>query len=571
MIKTRYDLSLVILIFGLFCIIPVVADTWEDYWSPWVTNTSTSSASINWRQATEDASIIAYANESYYSQYKSFDKILLVQNVSNFYHVLLSELEPNTTYKYLVTPSGNPDAFNIRSFRTFPVQGQFTFIVLSDSQKGHTYNLNKRFKYVAEAVAKEQDVLFILHGGDYYGYDYQEGFAMYYHDADTMLANTTIFPTIGNHEYHDPINPNNSPTAAVYYHSSYDMPLNYSFDCANVRFISLNTPDPENSNEDDPHTSAALALSQVPWLRERLNNDMAGTFTIHHNPIWDNNRTTIDDNLSSWESLYHTYNISANFAGHTHNYQRFMVEGIPYFISGNAGGRCADITNLTPIGYQYGATRELGYLKVRVDPANNTASAQEIFVASVQEDDSNETPSVYTHPIIADTISFPLKPPHLSALDFFANQTTGTPPLAVLFTGRSAKTARQWNWSFGDGSTSTQQNPVHVYRGIGRYTVTLQVSSDSETEIIRKPVYVETTGNPNAGPHGMLWITSTPLSASVYVDGINIGTTPLQYGGIRAGIRQLRVAKEGYGTWAGYVQIRQGQMTYVPNVVLHIL
>ena len=57
--------------------------------------------------------------------------------------------------------------------------------------------------------------------------------------------------------------------------------------------------------------------------------------------------------------------------------------------------------------YQYGATRQLGYLKVTVDPENNTATAQEIFVAYVETNDS-ETATVYDPPIIADTVTFPL-------------------------------------------------------------------------------------------------------------------------------------------------------------------
>ncbi|MBI4944760.1 MAG: PKD domain-containing protein, partial [Bacteroidetes bacterium] len=36
-----------------------------------------------------------------------------------------------------------------------------------------------------------------------------------------------------------------------------------------------------------------------------------------------------------------------------------------------------------------------------------------------------------------------------------------------------------WNWSFGDGNTSTMQNPVHSYSTAGTFTVTLAVTSDS--------------------------------------------------------------------------------------------
>jgi gliding motility-associated-like protein len=37
----------------------------------------------------------------------------------------------------------------------------------------------------------------------------------------------------------------------------------------------------------------------------------------------------------------------------------------------------------------------------------------------------------------------------------------------------------QWQWDFGDGNTSTEQNPIHLYSGIGPYQVSLKVSSDS--------------------------------------------------------------------------------------------
>jgi gliding motility-associated-like protein len=51
---------------------------------------------------------------------------------------------------------------------------------------------------------------------------------------------------------------------------------------------------------------------------------------------------------------------------------------------------------------------------------------------------------------------------------------------AINFTDQSAapnSTVTQWAWNFGDGSTSTQQNPSKTYAAPGTYTVTLVVTS----------------------------------------------------------------------------------------------
>lgn len=42
----------------------------------------------------------------------------------------------------------------------------------------------------------------------------------------------------------------------------------------------------------------------------------------------------------------------------------------------------------------------------------------------------------------------------------------------------SVGTITAWNWNFGDGNNSTQQNPGHHYSAVGNYTGTLIVSSD---------------------------------------------------------------------------------------------
>lgn len=60
----------------------------------------------------------------------------------------------------------------------------------------------------------------------------------------------------------------------------------------------------------------------------------------------------------------------------------------------------------------------------------------------------------------------------------FSAATSG---LTATFTDQSTDadgTIKSWSWNFGDGQTSSDQNPVHPYASAGTYTVTLTVTDD---------------------------------------------------------------------------------------------
>lgn len=62
-----------------------------------------------------------------------------------------------------------------------------------------------------------------------------------------------------------------------------------------------------------------------------------------------------------------------------------------------------------------------------------------------------------------------------------ASPTTGEAPLEVHFTGSgtdSDGTVISYSWDFGDGNTSTQQNPVHTYQNAGVYLASLRVTDN---------------------------------------------------------------------------------------------
>jgi hypothetical protein len=79
----------------------------------------------------------------------------------------------------------------------------------------------------------------------------------------------------------------------------------------------------------------------------------------------------------------------------------------------------------------------LGYLKVTVDPEHNTATAQEIFVAQVEQDNS-ETATVYHPSVTFDTITFPLHPgsyPHVALSGLEPVTTSGSQAALATATG----------------------------------------------------------------------------------------------------------------------------------------
>ena len=62
--------------------------------------------------------------------------------------------------------------------------------------------------------------------------------------------------------------------------------------------------------------------------------------------------------------------------------------------------------------------------------------------------------------------------------------------MTVQFVDSSTNSPNSWVWSFGDGRTSTLQNPAHTYAAAGSYTVTLTVSNAMGSNTVSQPGYI---------------------------------------------------------------------------------
>lgn len=74
--------------------------------------------------------------------------------------------------------------------------------------------------------------------------------------------------------------------------------------------------------------------------------------------------------------------------------------------------------------------------------------------------------------------------------DFEADQTTAEVADTVQFTDNSTNDPTSWEWDFGDGETSEEQNPILVYEEPGNYDVSLTATNDDGSDTETKLGYI---------------------------------------------------------------------------------
>jgi len=78
----------------------------------------------------------------------------------------------------------------------------------------------------------------------------------------------------------------------------------------------------------------------------------------------------------------------------------------------------------------------------------------------------------------------------LPTAKFEADRLTVLEGDTIHFINRSRNDPSSWLWLFGDGITSTDQEPAHVYNLAGTYTVELEATNESGTGSLEKADYI---------------------------------------------------------------------------------
>jgi PKD repeat protein len=122
--------------------------------------------------------------------------------------------------------------------------------------------------------------------------------------------------------------------------------------------------------------------------------------------------------------------------------------------------------------------------------------------------------------------------PNILNAEINASPTSGTTPLTVSYTGNATGGSSPYfySWDFGDGESSSEQNPSHTYNGEGSYTANLTVADSNDSQasdsvIITAiapadPLSVSASASPTSG--------AVPLTVS-FSASANGGTSPYSY------------------------------------------
>jgi len=326
-------------------------------WGPYLTAASETGITVNWKTERAAKGTVFYATAECYDKHGTYTNFVF-DFKKELHHVQLTGLIPDTTYHYRLRIGGHYTADH--TFTTFGSES-FTFIVYGDTQEqAPLYTQLERHKLVADRIAEENDVLFVLHSGDLVGdVNNPEEWERFFQAARQMLAETPIFPVLGNHE-------ENSPN----YYDAFGVPQWYSFDCSNAHFAML-----------DSNSSIAI---QAEWLAEDLSGGADWKFAVYHHPPYSSNTTNWGGwthTRTSWEPIFIENAVNAVFNGHVHAYERYYENGINYAVLGIGGGPCYALAEEKFEGYRNSLENTLGYARVTV--AGDEAFMEIIKVADV--------------------------------------------------------------------------------------------------------------------------------------------------------------------------------------------
>lgn len=157
-------------------------------------------------------------------------------------------------------------------------------------------------------------------------------------------------------------------------------------------------------------------------------------------------------------------------------------------------------------------------------PAGLYASDGSVIVSAVR---TNAATGAFVNEIALEELTSILPP----IADFSATPITGFVPLNVQFTDLSSGAITTRTWNFGDGNSSAEVNPSHLYSNAGVYTVSLAINGPGGDASLLRSNFITVSVVPSSttvmrvAPTTAMANVGTPMTVSVDISNVtNLGS-----------------------------------------------
>ena len=227
------------------------------------------------------------------------------------------------------------------------------------------------------------------------------------------------------------------------------------------------------------HTVNANGSGQAGVRWYELRRPSGGSWSIYQQgtfaPADNNDRWMASVAMNGSGDIALGYSVSG-----TSTYPSIRVAGQSAAASGSGTLDVAETSIIAGSHSQTGVSRWGDYSMMSVDPSNDAT----FWYTSEY---SNGGWSWVTR--IA-SFNFPTQTEITPVAGFTGTPTTIMATQSVTFTDLSTNNPTSWYWEFGDGGTSTLENPVHTYNSTGTYSVTLTATNGAGSNSFTRPDYI---------------------------------------------------------------------------------
>lgn len=262
------------------------------------------------------------------------------------FQAVATDLEPGTTYYYMVGDSQSEIWSETGTFVTADGESDFTFIDLTDTQAKGTAEAEMSAHTMREAIKTVPEAEFMVHNGDVVQDSHvEQDWIDLFGAAQNSLQATTIVPASGNHDLHPRTfvdhfkveHPNDQDTETGAY---------YSYTYNNAHFIVLNT------NDD---VEKAVSDEQVAWMKQdaeaaRANGAEWVILVMHKGLYTAGNHADDAEIIAMREQLVPVIDeleIDLVLQGHDHYYSRTKV--LTYDAEGAQLAKPVETTTFTEV------------------------------------------------------------------------------------------------------------------------------------------------------------------------------------------------------------------------------